>query len=329
MPGNLSAESSIGALPEMSKQTRLDLIRGFSSELVYVRATFPMGKTGLTLKDGQITPDAKEMERLLAIWGPAVKPGDQVLITKIDVKRKSIRFEINGGPVKKKKWYQHIEVGMGGGTAPIAPDDPRANPRGSFVDLAFDKYVPDVNARQLKELLRPVFDFDSKSPVEAYLETVPPKVKQAIQDHDVLVGMNQEMVTYAKGRPPRKIREKDKDGVDYEEWIYGEPPKDVEFVRFVGDEVTRYEVMKVDGERVVRTEKEVDLGLEPSLAQGKDEPEARPANAPTLRRPGEAVPDSQNPSGTSSPRRPPVAPPTPPTPDGQQVPQYLARAAAR
>jgi len=139
---------------------------------------------------------------------------------------------------------------------------------------------------QFKEMLHPVFDFDAKSKTEAYLETVPPKVKAAIQNHDVLVGMNREMVTYSLGRPPKKIREKDGD-IDYEEWIYGEPPKDVHFVRLIGDEVIRVEVMKVNGEKIVRTEKEVDLGNGTTVAKSKDEPELRPPSAPSLRRPGE------------------------------------------
>ncbi len=83
-------------------------------------------------------------------------------------------------------------------------------------------------------------------------------MKEAIKDHHVLVGMNREMVIYAKGRPEKKIREKDGD-TEYEDWIYGEPPQDVDFIRVVGDEVVRVETMKVDGEKVVRTEKEIDL----------------------------------------------------------------------
>ena len=103
-------------------------------------------------------------------------------------------------------------------------------------------------------MLRPVFDFDAKSAVEAYLDTVPPKLKDAIKAHQVLVGMNREMVIYSKGRPPTKTREKDGE-IECEEWIYGEPPADVDFVRLVGDEVVRLESMKVDGEKVVHTKK--------------------------------------------------------------------------
>jgi len=292
----------------ITAQTRMDIIHTFTSELVYIRSPFPMGRKGLTLKGGTLSPAGDELQTMIAMWGPAVKPGDQAMISAIAIKNDRIHFEINGGPERKKKWYQHIEVGGMGGTAPIAPGDAGANPRGSYVDLVFDQYVPELNPQQLKDLLRPVFDFDAKSPVEAYLETVPPKVKAAIKEHRVLVGMSREMVIYSMGRAPRKTREKDGD-IEYEEWIYGDPPKDVDFVRFVGDEVVRVETMKVTGEKLVRTEKEVELQPQPSVAKG-EEPAVRPANAPTLRRPGEA-PDPNAPTGGSDKPQRPVAPPPP------------------
>ncbi|MBZ5546574.1 MAG: DUF2845 domain-containing protein [Acidobacteriia bacterium] len=284
--------------PRITKQTREQIVHVFAYDLVYIRTNFPMGKVGLKLKDGTLTPSGPELQQLMALWGPAAKPGDQARITDIVFKDDHIHFEINGGPIKKKKWYQHIEIQGAGGSAPISPSDSRANARGSFVDLYFDKYVPEITGPELKEALRPVFDFDSKTPLNAYLETVPPKVKNAIQKHQVLVGMNHDMVIYAKGRPAKKVREH-ADEVEYEEWIYGTPPQDVDFVRFVGDEVVRVETMKVDGQKIVRTEKEVDLA-KPALAAKQPE---RPATAPTLRRPGEEMPDAhpQNPSRVPPP----------------------------
>ena len=301
--------------PHISKQTRMEVIRTFTSELVYVRAPFPMGKTGLKLRKGEVSPSGPELQQLITMWGPAVKPGDQARITQVILKDNYIRFEINGGPVKKQKWYQHIQVGGAGGTVPVAPSDSSANPRGSFVDLFFDRYVPEIAGPELKEMLRPVFDFNAKSAVEAYLETVPPNVKQAIQNHHVLVGMNREMVTYAKGRPPKKIREKNEQ-TEYEDWIYGEPPQDVDFVRFVGDEVVRVETMKMGGQKIVRTDREVVLQPTPTVAK-EGQPGPRPANAPTLRRPGEDLPNS---SPTSLPaggvnQTPPISPQPPPSPN--------------
>ena len=293
----------------------MELIRTFSSDLVYIRTQFPMGKVGLTIKNGNVAPGGEELSKLLALWGPSVKPGDRAIITQFQMKGDRMRFEINGGPVKKKKWYQHIQVGAGGGvmTPGGTQDDPINNPRGSYVDLVFDHHIPDVSVEQVKQMLWPVFDFDSKSALDAYLESVPPKVKDAIKAHHVLVGMNREMVIYAKGRPQKKTREKDAD-IEYEDWIYGEPPQDVDFIRIVGDEVVRTETMKVDGQKIVQTEKEIDLG-EPTVARAAQK--EKPVNAPTLRRPGEEDPDA---GPASAPRRP-VATDPPPAP-----PQFHASA---
>jgi hypothetical protein len=298
----------------ISKLTREDIIHAFNEDLVYIRTNFPMGKTGLKLKNGNLSPTGPELQHLMALWGPAAKPGDRARISDVVIKDDHIRFEINGGPVKKQKWYQHIEIQGSGPSVPISPSDSSANARGSFVDLYFDKYVPEITGPELKQLLRPVFDFDAKSPVEAYLETVTPQIREAIKSHRVLVGMNREMVIYAKGRAEKKVREH-ADDVDYEEWIYGAPPQDVDFVRFVGDEVVRVETMKVDGQKVVRVDKEVDLGA-PTVAKKQDE---RPANAPTLRRPGEEMPDSDpaNPSGNQ-----PIAPQPAPTPRNDPGPNW-------
>lgn len=299
----------------LSEQHKMELIRTFNSDLVYIRTRFPMGKVGLTLKDGKITPDGEKLNELLAIYGPSVKAGDRAIITKFEMKGDRMHFEINGGPVKKAKWYQHIQVGVNGAGGTPGGEVPDAinNPRGSYVDLVFDHHIPDITVEQVKQMLWPVFDFDSKSPLDAYLESVPPKVKEAIKNHQVLVGMNQEMVIYSKGRPPKKIRENDGHG-EYEDWIYGEPPQDVDFVRFVGDEVTRVEIMKVDGEKIVRTQKEVELGG-PQVASAAQK-ENKPTKAPTLRRPGEEAP-TNNGVGASTPG--PITPiPDPPAPPPRQ-----------
>ncbi len=270
----------------------------------------------MTLKEGQLTPGGEELQRMLAMWGPAVKPGDQARISQILVKNDRIHFEINGGAVKRQKWYQHIQFGGSGGMTSVAPSDPNANPRGSYVDLVFNGYVPELEPQQLKDLLRPVFDFNAKSAVEAYLDTLPPKIRDAVKQHQVLVGMNRDMVMAAKGRPPKKIREKDGD-LEYEEWIYGEPPQDVDFVRLAGDEVVRLEIMKVNGEKIVHAEKEVELE-QPTVAKGSAEPPVRPPNAPSLRRPGEEADPASPAAGGRAPA--PLPPPDPMGQDGPPAP---------
>jgi len=282
-----------------------------------------MGTKGLLLRDGVITPNGEELRQTLTLWGPAVKPGDPAHISYVQIKGDHIHFEINGGPVHRKKWYQRVEVTGAYGTPVNGSDEQQTNPHGTFVDLYFDRHVPEMTVQQLRALLYPVLDFNAKNKEQAYLDTVPPKVKAAIQAHHVLVGMNQEMVLHAKGKPPKKVREREGE-TEYEEWIYGEPPADVDFVRIVGDEVVRVETMKVDGEKIVRTKKEVIL--EPSDKdrdkEAKKEPAERPANAPTLRRPGEDSQDVPKPANGASPvpAMPPPDLPQPPSGPNDALP---------
>src|SRR5258708_22191417 len=117
----------------LSEQHRLELIRTFNSDLVFIRTEFPMGKTGLTLKNGKVSRSGDTLRRQLALWGPSVKPGDRAIITRMDLKDDRIHFEINGGPVKKTKWYQHVQIGVNAASVnPGAGQDSINNPRGSY-----------------------------------------------------------------------------------------------------------------------------------------------------------------------------------------------------
>ena len=287
--------------PRMSKQTRYEIIRDFETQMVYARTMFPMGKRGLNIRKGVVAPSGQDLQQLLALWGPSIKPGDPAHISFVRIKDDHIHFDLNGGPVHRKKWYQRIEVsGTGGTPVPLSNDQETDNPHGSYLDVYFDKYVPEMSAAQLRNLLLPALDFKARNKEEAYLDTVPPKVKEAIQAHHVLVGMNTEMVLHAVGKAPRKVREKDGE-TEYEEWIYGQPPQDVDFVRIVGDEVVRVETMKVGGQKIVRSEKEVILEKPDKDTEAKKEQEERPANAPSLRRPGEDSEDVPKPADGSAP----------------------------
>ena len=308
-----SKSSNPNTAEKMTPQTRMLVIRSLQSERVFARIMFPQGDKGIKIKNGVVSPSDMVIAQQVSEFGAAAKPGDRCVITDVLVKENEILVDINGGPKKHQKWYQHIEVsGMGGGSTPLpgGPSPQSLDAHGSRVTLEFDKYVPEITGDQVRALLAPVFDFKALTQAEAYEKTLPPKVQEAIKNHQILVGMDKEMVMYAKGRPPKKVRDKDEKGQDYEEWIYGNPPEEVDFVRFKGSEVARLEIMTVDGQKIVRTEKEVELpSKETELAQQQQKtlsPTDKPANAPTLRRPGE---EAEYPSTTSDHRSsPPLSP---------------------
>ena len=273
---------------KMTGQTRLLVMRSLQSERVFARILLPQGDKGLKIKNGVVSPSQEKIAQEIAEYGPAAKPGDRCVITDVQIKDNQIIVELNGGSKKHQKWYQHIQVVSNAGATPIpgGPSPQSLDAHGTTVTLEFDKYIPELTGDQVREMLGPVMDFKALTQAEAYEKTLPPKVKEAITNHKVLVGMDKEMVVFAKGRPPRKIRDKDEAGQDYEEWIYGTPPEQVEFVRFKGNEVARLEIMTVDGKKIVRTEKEVELPSKETELAGQ-KPASKPANAPSLRRPGE------------------------------------------
>src|ERR1035441_2109592 len=117
----------------MSKQTRLEIIRDFESQLFSARAFFPMGAKGIKLKDGVATPNGPELQQALALWGPAVKPGDPAHISHVQIKDDHIHFDINGGPVHRKKWYERIQVaGANGAPVQTGPDQAAQNPHENY-----------------------------------------------------------------------------------------------------------------------------------------------------------------------------------------------------
>ena len=291
--------------PKISDGTRIQLIQAINAEFVRTRKTFPLAYKDITVaEDGRVKPEDTRLYQLAMTTGAAAKVGDRIQITNIVFHEKSIYLEINGGPKKKTHWYQHVTVGgMGGGYTPGANDPSQGQPTGAAFTLEFKKYVPEMTGPELKQLLNPVFDWSVRTATDVYLDTVPPKVKAAIKNHEVLVGMNRDMVVMAKDRPQTKSREKDENGHEYEEWMYGAPPQDVTFVRFYGDEVGMVKVMKVGGETILKTQKEVDVkegvvslasvagqGANPNATAAQKEANAQnepAAPRPTLKRPGE------------------------------------------
>jgi hypothetical protein len=290
--------ADLDSRPSLNDGTKMQLIRLMDAEFAHVRKYFPIGDKSMVIApDGMVKPGDDTLFRMAQSYGAAAKIGDKVQITNIVFHEKSIYVEINGGPKKKQKWYQHIQIsGLGGSTGGVDPN--QAQPTGAAMTLEFKKHVPEMTGAELKQLLGPVLDFSVKTAAEVYVDTLPPKIKAAVKRHEVLVGMNREMVVMAKDRPPQKVREKDEKGREYEEWIYGAPPQDVVFVRLVGDEVVQVKTAKVGGEITVKTQKEVEVkdGV-PTLAalkasdnpqevKGGPQPE-QPTHAPTLKRPDE------------------------------------------
>src|SRR5271168_1468380 len=284
----------------LTERTKQQLIRTFQADEAFAVRPLPLGTKGIVLHaNGPLSPSGSGYAEELEKYGVSAKPGDRVVITKFEVKPDRIVFEFNDGPEKHHHIMQHIEVGGMGGMAPLAQDDGHV-PVGSRMTLVFNKFVPEMTASDVRTLIAPMIDFSLKTPAEAFADTLPPKLKGAVMNHEVLVGMNREMVLKAVGQPDQKVREMDGQ-TPFEEWIYGQPPHQVQFVRFNGNRVIRLEIADVGQPPVIRDKDETDgyfagqfvrqvrLGDAPPSAPGQ---EHGPTAAPTLRKPGETLPNA-------------------------------------
>jgi hypothetical protein len=307
---------------KLTSRSRRELIMAFTAEQGFARRPLPLDSHGLVLHaNGDLKPEGPDYEQMLQKKGISSKPGDRLVISDIKIEPDKIVFLFNGGPDKKHKYLRHIEIGAGMGTAPVVQDDGQ-EPVGSRLTLAFDKYVPDMTPDQLRALIQPVMDFSVKTPMEAYADTLPPRLKEAILHHEVLVGMNRKMVLYALGQPHGKTREED-NGVPIEIWIYGEAPQTTQFVRFNGDKVVRVEIANVGQDLIVRNQDETGGYQDTSDVHQVQMGDAAPSTnteegskrkaPPTLRLPGEELPGAMQP--VSQPGQPDTKPqPIPPPP---------------
>jgi hypothetical protein len=304
-------------LPEakLSERGRRELIRNLDAEQGFAHRALPVS-AGITLQaNGQLTPGPDEYKKLIYKKGQSAAAGDRVVITSMEFKGDRIVFDFNGGPYAKHRFLRHIELNGN----QVAPDNGEVA-TGSRITLVFEGGIPEISGPEVKALLQPLVDFSVKTSHEAYADTLPPMLKDAIAAHEVLVGMNRRMVLAALGAPENKLREQtsgDPGGGHYEEWIYGHVPQTIRFVRFVGDRVTMVQIAAL-GKPIEVHDKDEMAGLNPAAPtrevamgdqQGGEENKA-PA-PPTLRLPGEAAPTG-GPGKVQFPTDP--AAPIPPTP---------------
>jgi hypothetical protein len=228
----------------LQDSSKLALIRYVSGEFAKAVKPLPAGKDGFWFYVGK--PVNNEMlDRAVASHGAAVRTGDNVQITRLEFRDHQIVVDLNGGGRGKKRWRDRLHLEVGGlptvqTTTPQQSGPPGMQPgMGSTVFLEFSKPVPDLTPDDLKQLLAPFLDFSKqRSASVQWFDTLPPEMKKAITDRRAAVGMDREMVVAAIGRPDHKVRERDSEGNDIEDWIYGQPPSKTTFVRFMGERVT-------------------------------------------------------------------------------------------
>ena len=221
---------------KLTAAQRTELIRNLNAEFGTAKIQIPRSKKPLVLRpNGQY--DFNQWSEAMMKFGPAARVGDLVQITAIRFDGKKLVFDINYGINGGRKWWHRIQVGgaAGRGTTLGATQNTHA-PGGTKLALVFPEAIPVKSAAEFKAMLKPVLDFERRSATELYLDTIEPEFREAIEQKEVIEGMDKEMVLLAKGRPVKKVRDF-KDGLETEDWIYGEPPGEIVFVTFLDGDV--------------------------------------------------------------------------------------------
>ena len=280
----------------ITERGRRELVRNLEAEQGFAHRVLPLGDDLTLVANGNMTPSGEAYKELLYKKGQSAAPGDRVVITTVTVKDDRIVLDINGGPYLKHRILRHVELnGM-----PLVPDD-GAQVSGFRLTLLFEGGLPDISAPEVKALLDPVIDFGVKTSGEAYADSLPQFLKDAVAQHDVLVGMDRKMVLAAMGAPQSKVRELVPGTADrhYEEWIYGQMPQTVHFVRFEGDRVTQVRIAALGQPIAIHDQNEMRGYLDPEdtheIAMGDGKPgngEAGSSAPPTILKPGEVAPGS-------------------------------------
>ncbi len=225
--------------------SKLELIRYVSGEFAKAAKALPAGKEGFLLfVDKPLNQNL--LDSAVATHGAAVHAGEQVQITKLDFREHTIIVDVNGGGRGKKRLMDRVHIEMGGvPTMRGSSEEQQTGPpgvqpgAGSTLYLEFNKTIPDLTPDELKKMLSPFLDFNrQRSASVQWIDTLPTDIRKAIQERVAKVGMDREMVIAAIGKPGHKVRERDSEGNDIEDWIYGTPPDRTLFVRFTGDKVT-------------------------------------------------------------------------------------------
>jgi len=209
----------------------MEIERGLTAEFATAKVTLPNSKKTLQFhSDGSY--DKSDWAEALREGGPAARLGDQIQVTRVTIESNKILLEINGGGKKGGRWYDHVDVGMGGTSQSGRRQQNTSAPAGAKLALVFPGPVPSIKSDELRRMLAPVLDFEKHSASQQYVDTLPEPMKKAIKEQHAITGMDKDQVMLAMGRPHNKSRETNKDGDEVEDWVFGEPPGKMTFVRF-------------------------------------------------------------------------------------------------
>src|ERR1039458_9079328 len=116
---------------KLTWEDRVELTRGLTAEYATVKALLPRSSRALVF-DAASGYDKNQWSEIARQSGPAARNGDLVQITKVEIGDDKLVLQINGGFKGGRKWYQGVQIGMGG-TAPVSGNSDSNAPGGTSI----------------------------------------------------------------------------------------------------------------------------------------------------------------------------------------------------
>jgi hypothetical protein len=223
--------ASLTAQAKLTEEQRATIIRDLMAEYGTAKILIPRSKKPLPLSPEGVVEEEQVWAEALEKFGPAARLGDLAQITKVEFKKDQLVLELNYGLSGGRKWWHRIQVSGTSQVSTVGQGQDTHAPGGTTIALVFEDEIPANSADEFKQMLKPILDFEQRSATELYLDKLPEKFKDAIEQKRVVNEMDRDMVLLAKGRPVKRVRNF-KDGVETEDWIYGQPPGNMVFITF-------------------------------------------------------------------------------------------------
>ena len=150
------ATALLAADDKLNFAERVEITRGLMAEYATAKIILPRSKKALVYEAATGKYDKSEWADAGKTNGPAARVGDLVQVTKVILDDDKITLEINGGMKSGRKWYERVEVGMGGNTSPVNTRQNTNAPGGTSIALHFDKRLTAMKAADVKKLLAPI-----------------------------------------------------------------------------------------------------------------------------------------------------------------------------
>ena len=120
---------------KLTEDQRIEILRGLSSEYAKIKVLLPRSKKALEFSnDG--TWDHDVWQAAFKELGAAGRIGDLIQVTHVEIDKDRIILDLNGGMKGKRRFLDHLQIGMGTQTSPISQPATNA-PGGTTVALTF------------------------------------------------------------------------------------------------------------------------------------------------------------------------------------------------